>query len=195
METKQVALSEIVFDNDLYPRKEHDPERVQKYAECLKMQSVTNGTIFFCPDIGCIIGKIEDGIFHYRNHLGLEIFKRFLSTVKHEWETSTNTEKEMVNNVARTLSRSGWKVTTERQTPCGRIDIFAEKDDAEIIIEAKLGNDAGAISTALGQILIRSVFFPEALLFLCTPEVPRRALLNIIESYGITHLEADNVRI
>lgn len=35
MDTKIVKLSEIVFDPELYPRKKHDPARVQKYANCL----------------------------------------------------------------------------------------------------------------------------------------------------------------
>ena len=34
-EIKKIKLSEIVFDENIYPRKEHDPLVVQKYADCL----------------------------------------------------------------------------------------------------------------------------------------------------------------
>ena len=35
-EPKQIRLSEIVFNEDIYPRKEHDPSLVQCYADCLE---------------------------------------------------------------------------------------------------------------------------------------------------------------
>lgn len=33
-QTKQIALSTIVFDERLYPRKSVDPALVQQYADC-----------------------------------------------------------------------------------------------------------------------------------------------------------------
>ena len=36
-EIKKIKLSDIVFDENIYPRKEHDPLIVQKYADCMEM--------------------------------------------------------------------------------------------------------------------------------------------------------------
>jgi len=57
METKQVALSEIVFDNDLYPRKEHDPARVQKYAECLESIEERGNFMSILSDMRLLDGR------------------------------------------------------------------------------------------------------------------------------------------
>lgn len=57
MKTIQVALSEIVFDNNLYPRKEHDPARVQKYAECLESMETRKNFMSILSDMRLLDGR------------------------------------------------------------------------------------------------------------------------------------------
>lgn len=57
MKTRQVALSEIEFDSTLYPRKEHDPARVQRYADCLEAIEERNNFMSVLSDMRLLDGR------------------------------------------------------------------------------------------------------------------------------------------
>ena len=43
MELVKIKLSEVVFDESIYPRKEHNPSKVQEYADNLEaIESMNN---------------------------------------------------------------------------------------------------------------------------------------------------------
>ncbi len=66
-ELKTVRLSEITFDEVIYPRHEHDPALVQRYAECIDEIEAKQHFISVSPD-----GKLLDG-----KHRWLGYKKRF----------------------------------------------------------------------------------------------------------------------
>lgn len=56
-EQRTVKLSEIVFDEVVYPRHEHDPVLVQRYAECLDEIEAKNNFISIAEDMKLLDGK------------------------------------------------------------------------------------------------------------------------------------------
>lgn len=56
-ETRRVKLSEIVFDEAVYPRKAHDPALVQKYADCIENIEAAGKYIAVAADNTLLDGK------------------------------------------------------------------------------------------------------------------------------------------
>jgi len=54
---KHVALSSIVYDETIYPRKAHDPALVQRYAETLEVIEAAGRYIELAPDLVLLNGK------------------------------------------------------------------------------------------------------------------------------------------
>lgn len=57
MKTKLIKLSDVVFDESLYPRKEHDPLTVQKYSECIESIEAAEKYITVSEDNRLLDGK------------------------------------------------------------------------------------------------------------------------------------------
>lgn len=54
---KNIKLSQVVFDESLYPRKEHDPVTVQKYTSCLDEIEQSEKFITVSHDFRLLDGK------------------------------------------------------------------------------------------------------------------------------------------
>ena len=100
-----------------------------------------------------------------------------------------NNEHDFRNRIAGRLSELGWRVSTERPVPTGRIDILAFRDDCIAIIEVKVGSSCREIQTALGQLLWYSEFYPNALLQLATPKKPAQEHLEFLKRHGVEYLD------
>jgi hypothetical protein len=66
-EIKTVRLSEIVFDEVIYPRKEHDPVLVQRYAEVLNEIEAAQKYIAVSSDMKLLDGKHRWLAYRKRN--------------------------------------------------------------------------------------------------------------------------------
>jgi hypothetical protein len=56
-ELQQVNLSTIIFDKDVYPRKTHDPQTVQRYAACLDEIEARGNYISVATDMTLLDGQ------------------------------------------------------------------------------------------------------------------------------------------
>lgn len=57
LETKEVLLSEIVFDENLYPRRQHDPKLVQQYADVIGEIESRRNYISIARDMTLLDGR------------------------------------------------------------------------------------------------------------------------------------------
>lgn len=56
-EIKTVQLSSIIFDKNIYPRKEHDPTLVQRYTECMESIEAQKNLISLTSDMRLLDGR------------------------------------------------------------------------------------------------------------------------------------------
>ena len=54
---EEIKLTDVVFDEALYPRKEHDPVLVQKYADCIEAIEIAGKFIALTTDRKLLDGK------------------------------------------------------------------------------------------------------------------------------------------
>ena len=57
VESKEVLLSEIIFDEKLYPRREHDPRLVQQYANDMDEIEARGNYISVAGDMTLLDGR------------------------------------------------------------------------------------------------------------------------------------------
>ncbi len=65
---KEVLLSKIVFDGDVYPRKEHDPKLVQQYANDIEEIETTGHYMSVASDMTLLDGKHRHLAYLKRNN-------------------------------------------------------------------------------------------------------------------------------
>ena len=65
---KKVLLSKIVFDGDVYPRKEHDPKLVQQYANDIEEIETTGHYMSVASDMTLLDGKHRHLAYLKRNN-------------------------------------------------------------------------------------------------------------------------------
>lgn len=193
-QVRQVKLSTIVYDETIYPRKAHDPALVQRYAESIELWSSASGEAFWCPPLGRIVGEIRQGRFHYRDPLGLTIFKAWQALPLGYSLPSPPpfpSEQAFREACCQELSARGWHTRTEVVTMGGRIDIVATQGDttAAMLIEAKLGADSHTMAHALGQLLFSQPSFPSASLWVACPQRPTDRVSAILAIYRVQYLE------
>ena len=54
---EKVSLSSVMFDEIVYPRRDHDPVLVQRYAECLEEIEAKQAFISVSSDMKLLDGK------------------------------------------------------------------------------------------------------------------------------------------
>lgn len=67
LETKEVLLSEIIFDEKLYPRKKHDPKLVQQYAEVMDEITARGNYMSVANDMTLLDGRHRHLAYRKRN--------------------------------------------------------------------------------------------------------------------------------
>ena len=180
---KIIKVSDVVYREDLYPRSASNPELVQNYAENLEVDK--NGLLH---SLGSTIGYIKDGCFYCCDDFQREVFSAYLTRQRVQEEPKIS-ESNFRDTVAQSLKEHGWKVSKEVYTSSGRIDIFAEKDNQQMIIETKISNLSNACSHALGQLLFYQNYYPNASLWLATPQKPNSTILSILSRNEINYYE------
>lgn len=86
METRKVTLSEITFDPALYPRREHDPARVQKYADCLESIEERGNFMSVLSDMRLLDGRHRQLAYLSRYNDLSHVVEVFVHTVDSERE-------------------------------------------------------------------------------------------------------------
>lgn len=103
---KTLKLSEITFDKNIYPRKEHDPTLVQRYAET--MESIEANNKFMCVDEK---GRLLDG-----RHRHLAYLTLYLDDQEHEvpvFVYPNGSDKEAFAIAVELNSDFGWQMTPD----------------------------------------------------------------------------------
>lgn len=105
-EQKTVKLSDIIFDKSIYPRKEHDPQLVQRYAECLKSIESQSNFISVATDMRLVDGR----------HRHLAYMTVYLEDHDHEitvYVYPVTNDKDIYKLAAELNSDAGWQMTPE----------------------------------------------------------------------------------
>lgn len=180
METRR--LDEIIWRDDLYPRFKPSPQKIQEYAENIEYESAGElGTAVMVD--GRTIGLIYGGEFRCVEEFWLSVFRKHLSMFPKP--PAIPTESQFRDELAEKLQATGWAVETEVYTSQGRVDIVARRGDEVQLIETKMSSKSNDCSHALGQLLFYSKFFPGAMLWLATPELPDLTIQSMLNSYGV----------
>ena len=106
MTTKNIKLSDVLFDQSIYPRKRHDPALVQRYAECMDAIETAGNYIAVAND-----GRIVDG--RHRHLAYLTIYK---NEPAHEITVTVydaSDDEEVFRLAAELNSQAGWQMTDD----------------------------------------------------------------------------------
>jgi hypothetical protein len=105
-EVRTVALSAIKFDEALYPRKEHDPELVQKYLGSLEVIEAEQKFPSVLEDLRLLDGK-HRWLAYRTKHEGVD------AEIKVRVYTGITTEAEAYALAVKLNSDHGWQLTEE----------------------------------------------------------------------------------
>lgn len=179
---KEVKLSDIIFDESIYPRSEHNPSKVQEYAENIEI--VERHGILFYYSKGLWIATLLNGRIEFPNHnteFCNNVFHRFLENI----EYNKINENEYRNSICNYLKLNGYIIEKEKYVERSRIDIYAIKGMEEIIIETKMKSNSNDICHALGQILFYKEFYPNATCYIATNSKTNSKLIQLLNKYNI----------
>ena len=156
---------------------------VQRFAKHLKLHD--NGLV---TSLNKTVGYIKNGRFSCCDKLQEEIFKNALR-LQREAYVEDPKEQKFRDDLAQDLAKKGWKVSKEVYTSSGRIDILAERNHETMIIETKISSLSNPCSHALGQLLFYQNYYPDASLWLATPQKPNSTILSILSKNGVSYYE------
>ncbi len=112
--------------------------------------------------------------------------------IKFNWRNFCNgysydiaVEESIKMRIVKGLKGSGWNIETEKQTPVGRIDIFASTRVSSRIIEVKGSSSLRSIREAFGQLFFYREYYPRASIFIAVPRLPSKAVRKILDHYRI----------
>jgi Holliday junction resolvase len=95
------------------------------------------------------------------------------------------TEKEFCDRIERDLREKGWDVLREAPVPGGRIDLLANRNGEQWVIEAKLTATRRTVAAALGQLLSYRHYRAGARLFFAAPVEVSDDLMALLLGHGI----------
>lgn len=114
-EKKNVKLSEVIFDKSIYPRKEHDPQLVQQYAENMNAIEAAGHYICVAQDLRLVDGR----------HRHLAYLTLYLDKQDHEipvYVYPVTESKEAFAIACELNSDAGWQMTPDdKQHACIRL--------------------------------------------------------------------------
>lgn len=147
---------------------------------------VTLGTMAGCKCPESLLdmeaGYIADGVFYPKGSVAQHFFEEYREHLSCLPKTQ---ESDIQTKIAAALRQDGWQVELERNTPLGRIDIWAERKDQAKIIEVKLTNNLHGLQQALGQLLFYGQCCPDASLWLATPDPLDDTIVAVLRSYNV----------
>ena len=94
-------------------------------------------------------------------------------------------EESLKIRIVKELEGDGWNVEREKQTPVGRIDIFASTRISSKIIEVKGSSRLRSIREAFGQLMFYQEYYPKASIFIALPRLPSETMRKILDKYRI----------
>jgi Holliday junction resolvase-like predicted endonuclease len=141
-------------------------------------------------------GPIRQGLIYFNNwdtKLCYAIWKHSTRLWIRTFDASQGgkrfpSEKQFVAALVHHLSQQGWQCAQEVSASPGRIDVVATRQGDIRVIEAKLSTNLSSVSQALGQLLLRKQAYPNASLWLASPERPSEFLLQMLEAQGVSYL-------
>jgi len=110
--TQEISLGEIVFDESIYPRKDHDPALVQKYADCIESIEAAGSLICISADRKLLDGKHR--WLGYRKAFQDDLSRRIPVRVYEQAKTVA----EMFAVAVELNSRHGYQLSTDDKQQC-----------------------------------------------------------------------------
>jgi len=94
-------------------------------------------------------------------------------------------EESLKKCIIKELKEKDWNIETEKQTPVGRIDIFASTRVSSRIIEVKGSSSLRSVREAFGQLFFYREYYPRASIFIVLPRLPSRAVRKILDRWRV----------
>jgi DNA modification methylase len=101
-----VKLSQVVFDESVYPRQKHDPQLVQRYAECLEEIEARQNYISVASDMRLVDGR-------HRHLAYLTLFRDQGDREIPVFVYPVTNDDEVFDLAAELNSTAGWQMTDE----------------------------------------------------------------------------------
>ena len=155
-----MKVSDVILREDLYPRIEPNATQIQQYAENLEVIFLDNTALLKSKDVA--IGVFKNNYFKTMHNWQIEVINKWLNV----GFKNPKTEKQLQKEITDKLVEKGWKVENEKYVSKSRIDIYATKNNQEIIIETKVNSGSNSICHAVGQLLFYKCFYPNAKLYI-----------------------------
>lgn len=141
----------------------------------------------------------ERQLYHYR-----EFFRAFpsyswqeaiqLIPIGFNWHNFVNKdsdnyckgkEEDLKMYIIKELKEKDWNIEIEKQTPVGRMDIFASTRVSSRIIEVKGSSSMRSVREAFGQLFFYREYYPRASIFIVLPRLPSKAVRKILDRWRV----------